>query len=143
MTNFTDKIDMNKIKKNTDEYVLNISKEFLDCMNWDDTKLDDKVTVREAMKMFGFMMANLMMTINADFETFCSGLGALRQRSKQLEYENIKNLYFITAMLKLGSNWREVYKQYSEEFDELNKNEKINEDASVEVETEAESEEEK
>lgn len=143
MTNFTDKIDMNKIKKNTDEFVLDISKEFLDCMNWDDTKLDDKVTVREAMKMFGFMMANLMMTINADFETFCSGLGALGQRSKQLEYENIKNLYFITAMLKLGSNWREVYKQYSEEFDELNKNEKINEDASVEVETEAEGKEEK
>lgn len=143
MTNFTDKIDMNKIQKNTDEYVLKISKEFLDCMNWDDTKLDDKVTVREAMKMFGFMMANLMMTINADFETFCSGLGASGQRSKQLEYENIKNLYFMAAVLKLGSNWREVYKQYSEEFDELNKNEKINEDASVEVETEAESKEEK
>ena len=49
----------------------------------------------------------------------------------------------MTAMLKLGSNWREVYKQYSEEFDELNKNEKINEDASVEVETEAEGKEEK
>ena len=29
MTNFTDKIDMNKIQKNTDEYVLKISKEFL------------------------------------------------------------------------------------------------------------------
>ena len=137
MTNFTDKIDMNKIKKDTDEYILDISKEFLDCMNWDDTKLDDKVTVREAMKMFGFMMANLMMTINADFETFCSGLGALGQRSKQLEYENIKNLYFMTSMLKFGSNWREAYKQYSEEFDILNKN-KINEDASVEVETEEE-----
>lgn len=143
MTNFTDKVDMNKIKKNTDEFVLDISKDFLDCMNWDDTKLDDKVTVREAMKMFGFMIANLMMIINADFETFCSGLGVLGQRSKQLEYENIKNLYFITAMLKLGSNWREVYKQYSEEFDELNKNEKINEDASVEVETETEGKEEK
>lgn len=138
MTNFTDKIDMNKIKKDTDEYVLKISHEFLDCMGWDDTKLNDKLTVKEAMKMFGFMMANLMMTINADFETFCSGLGALGQRSKQLEYENIKNLYFITAMLKLGSNWREVYKQYSEEFDELNKSDKVNEDASVEVETEEE-----
>ena len=143
MADFIDKIDTNKIKKDTDEYVLNISKEFLDCMNWDDTKLDDKVTVREAMKMFGFMMANLMMTINTDFETFWSGLSALGKRSTQLEYENIKNLYFMTAMLKLGSNWREVYKQYSEEFDELNKNEKINEDASVEVETEAEGKEEK
>lgn len=143
MTNFTDKIDMNKIKKNTDKYVLDISKEFLDCMNWDDTKLDDKVTVREAMKMFGFMMANLMMTINADYETSYYGFSVLGQRSKQLEYENIKNLYFITAMLKLGSNWKEVYKQYSEEFDELNKNEKINEDASVEVETETEGKEEK
>ena len=77
MTNFTDKIDMNKIKKDTDEYVLNISHEFLDCMDWDDTKLNDKVTVKEAMKMFGFMMANLMMIINADFETSCSGFSAL------------------------------------------------------------------
>ena len=143
MNSFTDKIDMNKITKDTDEYVLNISKEFLDYMDWDDTKLNNKITVKEAMKMFGFMMANLMMTINTDFETFCSGLGALGQRSKQLEYENIKNLYFMTSMLKFGSNWREVYKQYSEEFDELNKNEKINEDASVEVETEAEGKEEK
>lgn len=42
----------------------------------------------------------------------------------------------MAAMLKLGSSWREAYKQYSEEFDELNKNDKINEDASVEVETE-------
>lgn len=138
MTNFTDKIDMNKIKKDTDEYVLNISHEFLDCMDWDDTKLNDKVTVKEAMKMFGFMMANLMMIINADFETSCSGFSALGQRSNQLEYENVKNLYFIAAMLKLGSSWREAYKQYSEEFDELNKNDKINEDASVEVETEEE-----
>ena len=138
MTNFTDKIDMNKIKKDTDEYVLNISHEFLDCMDWDDTKLNDKVTVKEAMKMFGFMMANLMMIINADFETSCSGFSALGQRSNQLEYENVKNLYFIAAMLKLGSSWREAYKQYSEEFDELNKSDKINEDASVEVETEEE-----
>lgn len=138
MTNFTDKIDMNKIKKDTDEYVLKISHEFLDCMGWDDTKLNDKMTVKEAMKMFGFIMANLMMTINADFETSCSGFSALGQRSNQLEYENIKNLYFMAAMLKLGSSWREVYKQYSEEFDELNKSDKINEDASVEVETEEE-----
>lgn len=138
MTNFTDKIDMNKIKKDTDEYVLNISHEFLDCMDWDDTKFNDKVTVKEAMKMFGFMMANLMMIINADFETSCSGFSALGQRSNQLEYENVKNLYFIAAMLKLGSSWREAYKQYSEEFDELNKSDKINEDASVEVETEEE-----
>lgn len=138
MTNFTDKIDMNKIKKDTDEYVLNISHEFLDYMDWDDTKLNDKVTVKEAMKMFGFMMANLMMIINADFETSCSGFSALGQRSNQLEYENVKNLYFIAAMLKLGSSWREAYKQYSEEFDELNKNDKINEDTSVEVETEEE-----
>ena len=77
MTNFTDKIDMNKIKKDTDEYVLKISHEFLDCMGWDDTKLNDKMTVKEAMKMFGFIMANLMMTINADFETSCSGFSAL------------------------------------------------------------------
>lgn len=138
MTNFTDKIGMNKIKKDTDEYVLKISHEFLDCMGWDDTKLNDKMTVKEAMKMFGFIMANLMMTINADFETSCSGFSALGQRSNQLEYENIKNLYFMAAMLKLGSSWREVYKQYSEEFDELNKSDKINEDASVEVETEEE-----
>lgn len=138
MTNFTDKIDMNKIKKDTDEYVLKISHEFLDCMGWDDTKLNDKMTVKEAMKMFGFIMANLMMTINADFETSYSGFSALGQRSNQLEYENIKNLYFMAAMLKLGSSWREAYKQYSEEFDELNKSDKINEDASVEVETEEE-----
>lgn len=138
MTNFTDKIDMNKIKKDTNEYVLKISHEFLDCMGWDDTKLNDKMTVKEAMKMFGFIMTNLMMTINADFETSCSGFSALGQRSNQLEYENVKNLYFIAAMLKLGSSWREAYKQYSEEFDELNKSDKINEDASVEVETEEE-----
>lgn len=137
MNSFTDKIDMNKITKDTDEYVLNISKEFLDYMDWDDTKLNNKITVKEAMKMFGFMMANLMMTINTDFETFWSGLSALGKRSTQLEYENIKNLYFMTSMLKFGSNWREAYKQYSEEFDILNKN-KINEDASVEVETEEE-----
>lgn len=138
MANFTDKIDMNKIKKDTDEYVLKISHEFLDCMGWDDTKLNDKMTVKEAMKMFGFIMANLMMTINADFETSCSGFSALGQRSNQLEYENIKNLYFMATMLKFGSNWKEIYKQYSEEFDELNKSDKINEDASVEVETEEE-----
>lgn len=138
MTNFTDKIDMTKIKKDTDEYVLKISHEFLDCMGWDDTKLNDKMTVKEAMKMFGFIMANLMMIINADFETSCSGFSALRQRSNQLEYENVKNLYFMAAMLKFGSNWKEIYKQYSEEFDELNKSDKINEDASVEVETEEE-----
>lgn len=137
MNSFTDKIDMNKITKDTDEYVLNISHEFLDCMGWDDTKLNDKMTVKEAMKMFGFMMANLMMTINTDLETFYSGFRALVQRSNQLEYENIKNLYFMTSMLKFGSNWREAYKQYSEEFDILNKN-KNNEDASVEVETEEE-----
>ena len=138
MNSFTDKIDMNKIKKDTDEYVLNISKEFLDYMDWDDTKLNNKITVEEAMKMFGFMMANLMMTINTDLETSYSGFRALVQRSNQLEYENIKNLYFITSMLKFGSNWREAYKQYSEEFDILNKSKKINEDASVEVETEEE-----
>lgn len=137
MNSFTDKIDMNKIKKDTDEYVLNISKEFLDYMDWDDTKLNNKITVEEAMKMFGFMMTNLMMTINTDLETFYSGFRALVQRSNQLEYENIKNLYFMTSMLKFGSNWREAYKQYSEEFDILNKN-KNNEDASVEVETEEE-----
>lgn len=138
MTNFTDKIDMNKIQKNTDEYVLKISKEFLDCMNWDDTKLDDKVTVREAMKMFGFMMANLMMTINADFETSRACFESLAQRTKDLNYEDVKILYFMAATLKFGSNWKEIYKQYSEEFDELNKSDKINEDASVEVETEEE-----
>jgi hypothetical protein len=135
MNNFTDKINMNKIKKDTDEYVLNISKEFLDYMDWDDTKLNNKITVEEAMKMFGFMMTNLMMAINTDLETSYSGFRALVQRSNQLEYENIKNLYFMTSMLKFGSNWREAYKQYSEEFDILNKN-KNNEDASVEVETE-------
>ena len=132
MTNFTDKIDMNKIKKDTDEYVLNISHEFLDCMNWDDTKLNDKMTVKEAMKMFGFMMANLMLTINADFETFHACFESLTQRTKDLNYEDVKILYFMAAMLKFGSNWKEIYKQYSEEFDE------INEDASVEVETEEE-----
>lgn len=138
MTNFTDKIDMNKIKKDTDEYVLNISHEFLDCMGWDDTKLNDKMTVKEAMKMFGFMMANLMLTINADFETSRVYLEALTQRTKDLNYEDAKSLYFMAAILKLDSNWREVYKQYSEEFDELNKSNKINEYASVEVETEEE-----
>ena len=138
MTNFTDKIDMNKIKKDTDEYVLNISHEFLDCMGWDDTKLNDKMTVKEAMKMFGFMMANLMLTINADFETSRVYLEALTQRTKDLNYEDAKSLYFMAAILKLDSNWREAYKQYSEEFDELNKSNKINEYASVEVETEEE-----
>ena len=138
MTNFTDKIDMNKIKKDTNEYVLNISHEFLDCMGWDDTKLNDKLTVKEAVEMFGFMMANLMLTINADFETSRVYLEALTQRTKDLNYENVKSLYFMAAILKLDSNWREDYKQYSEEFDELNKSNKINEDASVEVETEEE-----
>ena len=138
MTNFTDKIDMNKIKKDTDEYVLNISHEFLDCMGWDDTKLNDKLTVEEAVKMFGFMMANLMLTINADFETSRVYLEALTQRIKDLNYEDVKSLYFMAAILKLDSNWREAYKQYSEEFDKLNKSNKINEDASVEVETEEE-----
>ena len=138
MTNFTNKIDMNKIKKDTNEYVLNISNEFLDCMGWDDTKLNDKMTVKEAMTMFGFMMANLMLTINADFETFRACLEALTQRTKDLNYEDVKILYFMAATLKFGSNWKEIYKQYSEEFDELNKSDKINEDASVEVETEEE-----
>lgn len=138
MTNFTDKIDMNKIKKDTDEYVLNISHEFLDCMGWDDTKLNDKLTVKEAVEMFGFMMANLMLTINADFETSRVYLEALTQRTKDLNYEDAKSLYFMAAILKLDSNWREAYKQYSEEFDELNKSNKINEYASVEVETEEE-----
>ena len=138
MTNFTDKIDMNKIKKDTDEYVLNISHEFLDCMGWDDTKLNDKLTVEESLKMFGFMMANLMLTINADFETSRVYLEALTQRIKDLNYEDVKSLYFMAAILKLDSNWREAYKQYSEEFDELNKSNKINEYASVEVETEEE-----
>ena len=138
MTNFTDKIDMNKIKKDTDEYVLNISHEFLNCMGWDDTKLNDKLTVKEAMTMFGFMMANLMLTINADFETSRVYLEALTQRIKDLNYEDVKSLYFMAAILKLDSNWREAYKQYSEEFDELNKSNKINEYASVEVETEEE-----
>lgn len=138
MTNFTDKIDMNKIKKDTDEYVLKISHEFLDCMGWDDTKLNDKMTVKEAMKMFGFMMANLILTINADFETFHACLESLTQRTKDLNYEDVKILYFMATMLKFGSNWKEIYKQYSEEFDELNKSDKINEDASVEVETEEE-----
>ena len=138
MTNFTDKIDMNKIKKDTNEYVLNISHEFLDCMGWDDTKLNDKLTVKEAMTMFGFMMANLMLTINADFETSRACFESLAQRTKDLNYENVKILYFMAKMLKFGSNWKEIYKQYSEEFDELNKSDKINEDASVEVETEEE-----
>ena len=137
MTNSTDKIDMNKIKKDTDEYVLNISHEFLDCMGWDDTKLNDKMTVKEAMKMFGFMMANLMLTINADFETSRACFDALAQRTKDLNYEDVKILYFMATMLKFSPNWREAYKQYSEEFDILNKN-KNNEDASVEVETEEE-----
>ena len=138
MTNFTDKINMNKIKKDTDEYVLNISKEFFDYMNWDDTKLNDKITVKEAMKIFGFITANLMLTINADLETSRVCLEALTQRTKDLNYEDVKNLYFTATILKLGSNWRDAYKQYSEEFDELNKSDKINEDASVEVETEEE-----
>lgn len=138
MINFTDKIDMNKIKKDTDEYVLNISHEFLDCMGWDDTKLNDKLAVKEAVEMFGFMMANLMLTINADFETSRVYLEALTQRIKDLNYEDAKSLYFMAAILKLDSNWREAYKQYSEEFDELNKSNKINEYASVEVETEEE-----
>lgn len=138
MTNFTDKIDMNKIKKDTDEYVLNISKEFLDYMDWDDTKLNNKITVKEALKMFSFMMANLMMTINTDLETSCACFESLTQRTKDLNYEDVKILYFMATMLKFGSNWREAYKQYSEEFDELNKSDKINEDASVEVETEEE-----
>lgn len=138
MTNFTNKIDMNKIKKDTNEYVLNIFNEFLDCMGWDDTKLNDKMTVKEAMTMFGFMMANLMLTINADFETFRACLEALTQRTKDLNYEDVKILYFMAATLKFGSNWKEIYKQYSEEFDELNKSDKINEDASVEIETEEE-----
>ena len=137
MTNSTDKIDMNKIKKDTDEYVLNISHEFLDCMGWDDTKLNDKMTVKEAMKMFGFMMANLTLTINTDFETSRACFEALAQRTKDLNYEDVKILYFMATMLKFGPNWREAYKQYSEEFDILNKN-KINEEASVEVETEEE-----
>lgn len=137
MTNSTDKIDMNKIKKDTDEQVLNISHEFLDCMGWDDTKLNDKMTVKEAMKMFGFMMANLTLTINTDFETFRACFETLAQRTKDLNYEDVKILYFMATMLKFGPNWREAYKQYSEEFDILNKN-KINEEASVEVETEEE-----
>ena len=138
MTNFTDKIDRNKIKKDTDEYVLNPSHEFLDCMGWDDTKLNDKLTVKEAVEMFGFMMTNLMLTINADFEISRVYLEALTQRTKDLNYEDAKSLYFMAAILKLDSNWREAYKQYSEEFDELNKSNKINEYASVEVETEEE-----
>ncbi len=138
MTNFTNKIDMNKIKKDTDEYVLNISNGFLDSMNWNDTKLNDKMTVKEAMKMFVFMMSNLMLTINTDFETSRACLEALAQRTKDLNYEDVKILYFMATMLKFGPNWREAYKQYSEEFDELNKGDKINEDASVEVETEEE-----
>ena len=138
MTNFTNKTDMNKIKKDTDEYVLNISNEFLDSMNWNDTKLNDKMTIKEAMKMFVFMMSNLMLTINTDFETSCACLVALAQRTKDLNYEDIKILYFMATMLKFSPNWREAYKQYSEEFDELNKSDKINENASVEVETEEE-----
>lgn len=62
----------------------------------------------------------------------------MAQRTKDLNYEDVKILYFMAAMLKFGSNWKEIYKQYSEEFDELNKSDKINEDASVEVETEEE-----
>lgn len=138
MNSFTDKNDMNKIKKDTNEYVLNISHEFLDCMGWDDTKLNDKMTVKEAMKMFVFMMSNLILTINTDFETSRACFEALAQRTKDLNYEDLKILFFMATMLKFGPNWREAYKQYSEEFDELNKNNKINEDASVEVETEEE-----
>ena len=143
MASLTDKIDMKKIKKDTDEYVFNVSKDFLDYMNWDDTKLDEKITVKEAMSMFGFIMANLMLTINTDFETYYACIEALTQRTKDLNYADMKNLYFITSMLKFGSNWKNVYTQYSEEFDELNKNEKICEDASVEVETETEDKEKK
>lgn len=138
MTNFTNKLDRNKIKKDTDDYVLNISKEFLDYMDWDDTKLNNKITVKEAMRMFVFMMSNLILTINTDFETSRACFEALAQRTKDLNYEDVKILYFMATMLKFGSNWKEIYKQYSEEFDELNKSDKINEDASVEVETEEE-----
>lgn len=137
MNRFTNKIDRNKIKKDTDDYVLNISKEFLDYMNWDDTKLNNKITVKEVMRMFVFMMSNLTLTINTDFETSRACFEALAQRTKDLNYEDVKILYFMATMLKFGPNWRETYKQYSEEFDILNKN-KINEDASVEVETEEE-----
>ena len=136
MNRFTNKIDKNKIKKDTDDYVLNISKEFLDYMDWDDTKLNNKITVKEAMRMFIFMMSNLILTINTDFETFRVCFEALAQRTKDLNYEDVKILYFMATMLKFGPNWREAYKQYSEEFDILNKSKKINEDASVEVETE-------
>ena len=138
MNRFTNKIDRNKIKKDTDDYVLNISKEFLDYMDWDDTKLNNKITVKEAMRMFVFMMSNLILTINTDFETSRVCLEALAQRTKDLNYEDVKTLYFMATMLKFGPNWREAYKQYSEEFDILNKSKKINEDASVEVETEEE-----
>ena len=89
------------------------------------------------MKMFGFMMANLTLTINTDFETSRACFEALAQRTKDLNYEDVKILYFMATMLKFGPNWRQAYKQYSEEFDILNKN-KINEEASVEVETEEE-----
>lgn len=143
MANFTDNVNMQKIKKDTDEYVFELTREFLNFMNWDDTKLNEKITVKEAMSMFGYIMANLMLTINTDFETFVAGMSALAERSKDLEYTVTKNLYFLTSMLKFGSNWREIYKEYSEEFDELNKNEKIGEDASVEVETETEDKEKK
>lgn len=142
MNSFIDKVDTNKIKKDTDEYVLDISKEFLDYMNWDDTKLNNKITVKEAMSLFGFMMANLMMTINTDFETNVACMGALGEHIRELEYSNVKNLSFAMGMMGYTS-WQKSYKEYSEEFDELNKNNTVGEDASVEVETDTESKEKK
>lgn len=142
MDNFTDKINMNKIKNDTDEYVLDISKNFLDYMSWDDTKLNNKITVKEAMSMFCFMMANLMMTINTDFETNIACIGALGERIRNLEYNNMKNLYFTMGMMG-HTSWQKSYKEYSEEFDELNKNNTVGEYASVEVETDTESKEKK
>lgn len=143
MGSFIDKIDENKIKQDTDEYVLDITKEFLDYMNWNDSKLNRTVTVKEILQVFGFIFANLMLTVNTDFETFVAGMSALGERSKNLEYEVVKNLYFIMSMQGYSLSWREAYKQYSEEFDELNKNEKTGEDASVEVETDTENKEKK
>lgn len=143
MKDYIDKIDINKIKKETDEYVFELYRDFLGCMNWSDSKLENKITVREALQMFSFIMANLMMTINSDFETYIAGMTALAERTKDLEYTTMKNLYFITSMLKFGPKWREAYKEYSEEFDALNRDEKIGEDASVEVETETEDKGEK
>jgi len=101
MNSFTDKNDMNKIKKDTNEYVLNISHEFLDCMGWDDTKLNDKMTVKEAMKMFVFMMSNLILTINTDFETSRACFEALAQRTKDLNYEDLKILFFYGNNVKI------------------------------------------